>query len=119
MKKNKKPLKKTSPHATMSARIERRPLAVRIDGTVSPEHLNRSPEKTLVSTSKSHSARERGACGVLESITAQIPLTQVAGASPDINVQAVEEARQALRSGTLDTPEAARRAAQALLDSGL
>jgi len=40
-------------------------------------------------------------------------------AAADVDLQAVAEARDLLASGQLDTPDAARRAAQALLDRGI
>jgi hypothetical protein len=55
---------------------------------------------------------------------AQIDLTssalvRQAAASADINAAAVQEARKLLQSGQLDTPAAIRRAAQAIIDTGL
>ncbi len=38
--------------------------------------------------------------------------------SEEVNIQAVDEARRLLETGQLDTPEAARRAAQTILDLG-
>ncbi len=43
---------------------------------------------------------------------------QAAAADP-VDQQAVERARQAIQAGTLDTPEAIGRAAQAILNLGL
>ena len=40
-------------------------------------------------------------------------------AGEEIDEQAVAEARKLLRSGRLDTPEAARRAAEALINLGI
>ena len=39
--------------------------------------------------------------------------------SEEINAEAVEEAKKALAAGKLDTPEAIKRAAKEMLDSGL
>jgi len=44
---------------------------------------------------------------------------RAAMAAEDINEQAVAEARRLLASGQLDTPEAARRAAEALVNHGI
>ena len=40
-------------------------------------------------------------------------------AAPDVRPEAVEAARKALQAGELDTPQAARRTAQAMLDQGV
>jgi hypothetical protein len=42
-----------------------------------------------------------------------------ASEAPDVNLEAVEEARRLIAEGKLDTPEAARRAAENLLDFGI
>jgi len=47
------------------------------------------------------------------------PLVSKALAADEVNSQAVEEAKQALGAGQLDTTEAVRRAAQTILDLGL
>jgi hypothetical protein len=39
--------------------------------------------------------------------------------TPEINAQAVAEARRLMEAGELDTPEAIRRAAQAMVDGGI
>ena len=44
---------------------------------------------------------------------------QAALASEEINTEAVEEAKKALAAGELDSPEAIKRAAEQMLDSGL
>jgi hypothetical protein len=65
------------------------------------------------------------AAGVNEDVDgAQIDLTSAAlarqaASSADVNAAAVQEAKQLLQSGQLDTPEAIRRAAQAILTTGL
>jgi hypothetical protein len=40
-------------------------------------------------------------------------------AGQDVNKQAVADARELLKSGKLDTPDAARRAAESMLDLGI
>ena len=46
------------------------------------------------------------------------PYIRQANESEPVNAQAVAEARELLRNGQLDTPDAVRRAAQAILDLG-
>ena len=51
-----------------------------------------------------------------------VPQTQYVQAAkdvPDVNKQAVAEARELLKSGKLDTPEAAQRAAENMLNLGI
>jgi len=45
-------------------------------------------------------------------------LIRRAAAAEEVDVKGVEAARKALQAGELDTPEAARRAAQSILDIG-
>ena len=92
---------------------------MRIDGIINPEHLNCPNGKASATTSKSSDARGADAGGGVGRSSAQQSLIDVANAVDDVNVQAVEAARKALLSGELDSPEAARRAAQAILDHGL
>ena len=47
------------------------------------------------------------------------PYVAAAGATDEVDSQAVLQARQLLKSGQLDTPQAATRAAQAILDLGV
>jgi hypothetical protein len=90
---------------------------VRIDGTIHPEHLNPNG-KPLGSKSRASESRGADAGGALDRASTQQPLIQAALAAEEVNVKAVEEARKALQNGELDTPEAARRAAEAILDLG-
>jgi|WetSurMetagenome_2_1015567.scaffolds.fasta_scaffold1425101_1 hypothetical protein len=46
-------------------------------------------------------------------------LTLQAASTPDINAQAVAEAKRLLQSGELSSPEAIRRAAKAMLSRGI
>jgi hypothetical protein len=57
--------------------------------------------------------------GGAEVISSQERLIAAASAAEEVNTRAVEEARALLQSGQWDSPEAARRAAQAILDLGL
>lgn len=91
---------------------------MRIDGTTGPELLNLpdgegKPSKTKASGSKSI-AVDKGH----EHISSQKSLIQEALAATEINRKAVEEARELLESGQLDTPEATKRAAQNIIDIG-
>ncbi len=53
-------------------------------------------------------------------ITAAKPaLVRQAAAAPEVNAQAVAEARRLLQAGQLDTPQAARAAAEAILTRGV
>ena len=47
------------------------------------------------------------------------PLIRRAAAAEEVNTSAVNEARKLLDAGLLDTPEAAMRAAEAILSKGL
>ena len=51
--------------------------------------------------------------------TAKPALVRQAAASPEVNAQAVAEARRLLQAGQLDTPEAARAVAEAILTRGV
>jgi len=93
--------------------------AVRIDGTygVGP---NVSPEETEAKAESLQGqylgeASRNGA----EVISSQERLIAAAAAGEDVNGKAVEEARALLEAGQLDTPRAARRAAEAILRMGL
>ena len=65
------------------------------------------------------SGKSKGSTQSLEIRPTLQPLVRRAAAEDEVNVAAVEAARKALQAGELDTPEAARRAAQAILDLGL
>jgi hypothetical protein len=92
---------------------------LRVDGTYGAgPHLN--PEETDSKTESLQgqylSATPRDGAEVISS---QERLIAAASAGEEINVQAVEEARALLKAGQLDTPEAADRAAEAILKMGL
>lgn len=91
---------------------------MRIDGTFGPEFTNLPKGKAGGEKSKASTDRTAPAEG-LEVISEHKALVQQALATDEVNTQAVEDARQMLESGALDTPEAARRAAQNILDLGL
>jgi hypothetical protein len=92
---------------------------VRIEGTFGPEHQKLSNGKGDVSKSKHASAESIFGDSDAEHVKAEQALLRAAMAAEPVNPKAVEEARELLASGGLDTPEAARRAAQRLLSDGL
>lgn len=94
---------------------------MRIEGFTSgtPEHLNRPNGKASASSSKSSDARGADAGGGVGLGSARQSLMETILAVPEVNAQAVAEAKKALLAGELDTPQAARRAAEAMLDQGL
>jgi hypothetical protein len=96
---------------------------MRIDGTYRPQSPGTSPlsdaldaAKTLAQTSASRGNPDDGlsvAANLLAPYVEKIHLT------PEINTQAVAEARRLMEAGELDTPEAIQRAAQAMVDDGI
>jgi len=60
-----------------------------------------------------------GDAGAAEVVLSQQRLIAEAAAAEAVDARAVEEARTLLLAGELDTPEAAERAAQAMLAKGL
>ncbi len=96
---------------------------MRIDGTYRPQAPGTSPlsdaldaAKTLAQASASQGTPDEGlsvAANLLAPYVEKIRLT------PEINVQAVAEARRLMEAGELDTPEAIQRAAQAMVDGGV
>jgi phosphosulfolactate phosphohydrolase-like enzyme len=92
---------------------------VRIDGTygVAP-HV--SPEETEAKAESlpGEYLAERSGNGT-EVISSQEQLIAAAVAAGEIDAKAVEEARALLKAGQLDTPQAAERAAEAILEMGL
>lgn len=93
---------------------------MRIQGHPNTEYLNRLEEQKK-SSSKT-SAGQTGGAGKSDSAEAakvNDSLIQAALSAPEVDAKAVEDARRALQSGELDTPEAARRAAERLLNLGL
>ena len=96
---------------------------MRIDGTYKPLMPGTSPlgdaidaAKTLpqASASQGNPGEASGvAANSLASYVEKVHLT------PEINAQAVAEARRLMEAGELDTPEAIQRAAQAIVDGGI
>ncbi|MCD4823775.1 MAG: hypothetical protein K8S55_04155 [Phycisphaerae bacterium] len=95
---------------------------MRIDGSIGPEHLNLPNGKPKPTAGKSKSSAAKAASpeviGDSQRVSAHQSLIQEAIAAEEVNQEAVEAARLALASGELDTFEAARRAAEAMLDFG-
>lgn len=91
---------------------------MRIDGTIHPEPFRGPAGKAPTSKSKPGASGGAGASADTGADTIRSGLVALAMSAPHVNAQAVEEARRALAAGELDTPEAARRAAEAILDKG-
>ena len=94
---------------------------VRIDGTFGAEPYPQPSGKGKADkrTDGVSSDRPKGAEQDLVVSSTLMPLVRQAAAVEEVDVQAVEEARRALQAGELDTPDAVRRAARAILDLGL
>jgi hypothetical protein len=90
---------------------------VRIDGIIGPEYFNMPNDKSGPGKSKEASTSKAGESD-MELVQAHKSLIRAAMVAEDVDKNAVNEARQALQSGQLDTPEAARRAAIAMLARG-
>jgi len=90
---------------------------VRIDGTqtVGPQAAAEEAEAKAPPGPQFGPAPQTGA----EVISSQERLIAAATGTEEVNAQAVEEARALLDSGQLDTPAAAYRAAEAILQLGL
>jgi hypothetical protein len=91
---------------------------VRIEGTFGPEHQKLSKGKDGVGKSKDTAQSIFGETDA-EHVKAEQALLRAAMAAEPVNTKAIEEARELLNSGALDTPEAARRVARRLLTDGL
>jgi hypothetical protein len=88
---------------------------LRIDGTYGLEPNKASEDKE----GAAQSPKATGVGAATEVVSSQERLIAAAGSADEVNARAVEEARALLASGQLDTPEAAKRAAQNILDLGL
>ena len=97
---------------------------MRIDGTQPPQGSEHHPIHEGAGTSN-RPRPDRPARDVASqnpstaSPNSLLPYLRRVQASPEVNSQAVNEALRLLRSGELDSAEAARRAAEALLDYGI
>lgn len=91
---------------------------MRINATngLDPRSLTTESNKTAGSA-KSQCGTDAAACERVESEYAK--LLQAAAGTEEVDQAAVAEARRMLNAGELDTPEAARRAAEAMMRIGL
>jgi hypothetical protein len=91
---------------------------VRIDGNPS---ISRQvvPEASGAARQASPAPRAQGQPEGVELLSSQQARVDRAAAVPEIDEKAVAEARELIRTGRLDTPEAIRGAAEAILDRGV
>lgn len=90
---------------------------MRIDGTYRPDRANlpeATPQASKPAASQPGAAQAAQAPSQVEAHFQ--PYVDQAKESREVNLQAIEEARKLLASGQLDTPDAIRRAAQAMMD---
>lgn len=94
---------------------------VRIDGSnwVQPQGTGEVPQPVHKPSSSADSADAKIAADGSQTRSALAPYVRAAMAAEEVNELAVAEARKLLRSGQLDTLDAARRAAEALLARGI
>lgn len=93
---------------------------MRIDGMYNLEPRKAGDEKDAKAPgAKGATASTSADAGGTQVVRSQEKLISEASAAPEIDAQAVAEARALLESGQLDTPQAADRAAQRILDLGL
>ena len=90
---------------------------MRVDGTsgLDPPASQGQPAAPARRPSAKGGAGETGEGWAVERPAADKALVQKAKASPEVDLKAVAEAKRLLASGRLDTPEAIRRAAEAIL----
>jgi hypothetical protein len=96
---------------------------MRIDGTYRPQAPGTNPlsdaldaAKTLPQASASQGNPDDGLSVAANSLASYVEKVRL---TPEINAQAVAEARRLMEAGELDTPEAIQRAAQAMVDGGI
>jgi hypothetical protein len=97
-------------------------MQVRIDGTYGLEPRKAAEEKDAKAPGAKGATVPAPApdeAGGAQVVWSQEKLISSASAAPEIDARAVSEARALLESGQLDTPQAADRAAQRILDLGL
>lgn len=95
------------------------PGRVRIDGTYGMGPQKAAEDREAKTGAAQGGLANQAAGNGAEVVSSQERLIAAASAIEDVNVRAVAEARALLRSGRLDTPESARRAAQGILQLGL
>ena len=91
---------------------------VRIDGTYGLEPHKASEDKEAAAKELKGKGGLPAATDSAEVVSSQERLIAAAAAADEVDTRAVEEARALLKAGQLDTPEAANRAAEAMLDLG-
>lgn len=93
---------------------------MRIDAAnlIPPDAPGNGPQSVQKPSSPGDSADARIADDDTEIRSALAPYVRAAMAAEEVDEQAVADARNLLRSGQLDSPEAARRAAESLLRLG-
>lgn len=85
-----------------------------------PDYLNLNPgQNGPAARSAAGKSPLKTAIDGCETPVPQAGLVLQAMAADEIRTDAVEQARQLLKSGQLDSPDAVRKAAQAMLDLGL
>jgi len=93
--------------------------SVRVDGTYGLGPKSRAEEADPKAQSPQGHSIESDPDGGAEVVFSQERLVAAATNVEEVNLSAVEEARALLDAGQLDTPEAAQRAAEAILKTGL
>jgi hypothetical protein len=85
------------------------------DGSVMPHEPNKSARlrQNAENAGKVAGGSETGVDSEFQALTLQ------AAGTPDVNAQAVAEAKRLLQNGQLSSPESIRRAAEAMLDRGI
>jgi hypothetical protein len=97
-------------------------LKVRIDGTTSPIDPQNYPDQPIKPAgAKPFKHRDDAALLTDDPEVRYLyeKYAQQAGDTEELDARAVAEAREALQAGTLDTPEAIRRAGEVILDHGV
>lgn len=93
---------------------------MRIDG---PNRLDKPTpsegKEVKRQTAKATGASEPSAANARIGEAAYKPYIQKAAVSDEVNLQAVADAKKLLESGQLDTPEAAIRAAEMIISTGI
>ena len=92
--------------------------SVRIDGAYIPDPRKQREERAD-QVRESVGSQASSSAGGAELVLSQQRLISEAVAAAEVRAKAVEEARNLLQTGQLDTPEAAERAAVAILERGL
>lgn len=96
---------------------------MRIDGTYRPQSPGANPLSDALDAAKTapQAPAGRGDPGEPPAIGADSVASYVEKVrnTPEVNAEAVAEARRLMAAGELDTPEAVLRAAEAIVDGGI